>query len=208
MLNVLTSWLLHQIKPRTGITDIPPELFPLIASFLPLRSAPKTLRSLALGNRRLYRIVRPHLWARLVIPSERHISVIKKILDEPELGLAVREIYILSEPSVNTRIGYTSNVILGLHTLLKKQLVPRLVALGIFLLNTRESNEIMSSELIFDEDMFGDFWRDLRTQCPHLHTLLLRNMGNGSYDPWVTRTMIEEISCMSMSNRTAAFSLY
>ncbi|KAF8199434.1 hypothetical protein BJ912DRAFT_650518 [Pholiota molesta] len=90
-------------------STVPPELFPLIASFIPLRSAPHTLRALALGNRRFHDIVRPILYSRIIARNEDDaITVIQKILDEPQLGLAVTELYIMSELSVETRNGQKS----------------------------------------------------------------------------------------------------
>jgi hypothetical protein len=173
---------------------IPPELFPIIASFVPLRSAPCTLRSLALGNRRFYDIVRPLLFSRLILRNENDvISVFQKILDEPHLGLAVRELYVMSELSVEARRGEKPfDALVGLQMLLTKQLVPRLSALGIYLLQgwhfDEDDNLIMSHGRLL-----ADFWRGLRTQCPRLRTLALRNVGHGKEDPWLSGPVVDEI---------------
>ncbi|KAF8188079.1 hypothetical protein BJ912DRAFT_409672 [Pholiota molesta] len=113
----------------------PPELFPIIASFIPLRSAPRTLRSLALGNRRFYNICCPLLYSRLILRNEDDaIGVIQRIMDEPQLGLAVTELYIMSELSVEARKGKKPfNVVAGLQMLVTKGLIPRIIALGLYL---------------------------------------------------------------------------
>jgi hypothetical protein len=87
---------------------LPPELFSLIASFISLRSAPPTLLSLALGNRLFHSIVRPILYTRLILRNENDaVAVIQRILREPQLGLGVTELYVMSEVE---RVRSNSNV--------------------------------------------------------------------------------------------------
>jgi hypothetical protein len=79
-----------------ALTTLPTELFPVIASFISLRSAPRTLRALALGSHRFYDIFRPLLYSRLILRNEDDATaVIQRILDEPQLGLAVTELLLL-----------------------------------------------------------------------------------------------------------------
>jgi hypothetical protein len=120
-----------------GLTTLPQELFPVIAAFVPLRSAPGTLCALALGNHRFYNICRAILYSRLILRNEDDvIGVIRRIIDEPQLGLSVTELYIMSELSVATLKGKKPfDVVAGLQMLVTKSLIPRLVALGLYLLN-------------------------------------------------------------------------
>ncbi|KAF9477157.1 hypothetical protein BDN70DRAFT_922796 [Pholiota conissans] len=166
---------------------IPLELFPLIASFIPLRSASQTLLSLALGNHYLYDIVRPLLYSRLILGDETiTIKVIQKILDEPRLGMAVTEIYIMTALSMETREEKKPvDAIDGLQKLVDAKLLPRLVALGIHLLDGWEDPNPRSHLSI-------EFWRNLRAGCPQLNSLSLRNVGN-YFDQWISGPVIDEI---------------
>ncbi|KAF9481009.1 hypothetical protein BDN70DRAFT_920130 [Pholiota conissans] len=156
---------------------IPPELFPVIASFLPSRDAPRTLLSLALGNRRFYSIVLPLLYSRLVLGDEnKTISLLQRIVQEPELGLAVREVHLHVMP-----IGITARAMLFREkklftvisafrdTLVNGKLVPRLKTLRIYLL---DESYMISGQLA------PPFWTALRTECPLLKTVVLSGMGN------------------------------
>jgi hypothetical protein len=193
---------IHLIKTMPPST-IPPELFPLIASFLPLRSAPHTLRALALGNRRFHDIVRPILYSRIIARNEDDaLTVIQKILDEPQLGLAVTELYIMSELSMETRNGQKAfDVVAGLHMLVKKQLIPRTVALGIYLLHGWLYDEKWMP--IPNGRLLSDFWRDLRKECPRLRTLVLRNVGHTFMDRWQSGVVVDEMNSISVSDHTA-----
>ncbi|KAF8168702.1 hypothetical protein BJ912DRAFT_888931 [Pholiota molesta] len=175
----------------------PPELFPIIASFVPLRSAPHTLHALALGNRRFYDICRPLIYSRLILRNEDDaIGVIQKIMDEPQLGLAVTEIYIMSVLSVEAGNGKKPfDVVAGLQMLVTKGLIPRLVALGLYPLKdwTYDKN----FEIILQGRLLVDFWIKLRNECPRLHTLILRNVGQSFMDPWITGPVIDEINSLS-----------
>jgi hypothetical protein len=184
-------------------STIPPELFPLIASFIPLRSAPHTLRALALGDRRFHDIVRPILYSRIIVRNEDDaLTVIQKILDEPQLGLAVTELYIMSELSVETRKGQKSfDVVAGLHMLVKKQLIPRTVALGIYLAHGWIYDE--NWEPIQNGRLLSDFWRNLRKECPRLRTLVLRNVGHTFIDPWQSGDVVDEMNAISVSDRAS-----
>jgi hypothetical protein len=189
--------------PINPFIMIPPELFPIIASFVPLRSAPHTLRSLALANRRFYDIVYPLLYSHLILRTEDDaITVIQKILGEPQLGLAVRELYIMSNLSVETRQGEKPfDVLVGLQMLVKRQLIPRIVALGVYLLNGWHYDEDYNPVVLHGR-LLDDFWSDLRVECPRLRSLALRNMGGGFTDPWLSGSVIDEINCILASSRT------
>jgi hypothetical protein len=189
------------MNPAPALTKFPPELFPVIASFVPLRSAQHTLRALALGNRRFYNIFRPLLYSRLILRNEDDaIGVIQRLMDEPQLGLAVRELYIMSELSVKAWKGKKPfDVVGGLQMLVAKGFVPRMTALGLYLLKGWIYDKA-HKVILRRGRLLADFWVDLRTGCPRLRTLILRNVGHSGRDPWLTGRVIDEIISLSVSD--------
>ncbi|KAF8168712.1 hypothetical protein BJ912DRAFT_862685, partial [Pholiota molesta] len=160
------------------IAHIPPELFPIIAAFIPLRSAPSTLRAIALGNRRFYNICRPLLYSRLILRNEDDaIAVIQRIMDDPQLGLLVTELYIMSGLSLKARKGKKPfEVVAGLKILVAKGLIPRITALGLYLLKGWTYDEHFYA--MSRGRLLAGFWINLRNECPRLRTLILRNVGH------------------------------
>jgi hypothetical protein len=189
----------HTVLPLT----LPPELFPAIASFVPLRSAPHTLRALALGNRRFYNICRPLLYSRLILRNEDDaIGVIQRIIDEPQIGFAVTELYIMSELSIEARKGKKAfDVVAGLQMLVTKGLLPRMNAFGLYLLKGWANDE--NFRIVSCGRLLADFWINLRNNCPRLRTLILRNVGHSFDDPWLTGIVIDEIISLLVSNTIA-----
>ncbi|KAF9481013.1 hypothetical protein BDN70DRAFT_573303 [Pholiota conissans] len=186
--------------------SIPPELFPIIASFIPLRYAPKTLLSLALVNHHFYWVARPLLYSRIVVGNEENTRmVLKKIINEPQLGMAITEIYIMTELSEDTLDGKheSYDVMGGLRYIsVKKKLVPRLVALHIYLLDGwfepfRNTNSSMLGKSYSPFRL--SFWTTLRVVCPQLQSLSLRNMGYASFDlnSWLEGDVVDEIMSFS-----------
>ncbi|KAF8168691.1 hypothetical protein BJ912DRAFT_934239 [Pholiota molesta] len=177
----------------------PPELFPVIAAFVPLRSAPRTLRALALGNRRFYNTCRPLLYSRLILRNEDDaIDVIQRIMDEPQLGLAVTELYIMSELSDEARKGEKAfNIVAGVQTLLSKGLLPRIIALGLYLLKGWIYDKNFKVLRCGTGRLLAEFWITLRNECPRLRTLILRNVGHSFMAPWLTGAVIDEINSLS-----------
>jgi hypothetical protein len=183
-----------------SLSTIPLELFPQIASHIPLRSAPGTLLSLALVNHYFYDIVSPLLYSRLILRNEDDaIAVIRKIMNDPQLGLAVTELYIMSELSVETRCGEKPfDVLVGLQVLLGKALIPRLVALGIYLLQGWCDDENPDVSRLHSR-LSSEFWNNLRSKCPRLHTLAVRNIAHDFDDPWVSGATIDGLKSFSAS---------
>ncbi|KAF8188100.1 hypothetical protein BJ912DRAFT_904177 [Pholiota molesta] len=171
-----------------GLTTLPSELFPVIAAFVPLRAAPPTLRALALANRQCYNLCRSLLYSRLILRSEDDaIGVIQRIIAEPQIGFAVTELYIMSELSIEARTGKKAfDVVAGLQMLVTKGLLPRMIALGLYLLKGWAYDE--DSKKVSCGHLLADFWINLRNNCPRLRTLILRNVGHSFHDPWLTGT--------------------
>ncbi|KAF8188120.1 hypothetical protein BJ912DRAFT_410408 [Pholiota molesta] len=177
---------------------IPPDVFPLIASFIPLRAAPPTLRALALGNRRLHDIVRPLLYSRLILRTEDDaIAIFQKILRDPRLGLAVTELHVMSDLSDAAREGEMPfDVLAGIQMLVKKRLMPRLSALSIHLLKGWVCDEY-GEPITVRGRLLDYFWSNLRDASPRLRTLVLQNVGCVSddlWDRWLSGTAIDELN--------------
>ncbi|KAF8166199.1 hypothetical protein BJ912DRAFT_1002906, partial [Pholiota molesta] len=173
--------------------DIPADVVYLIASFIPSHSAPPTLRALALGNRHLHDIVLPLLYSRLVLRTEHAaLTVFQRILRDPYLGRAVTQLHVMSNLSDAARGGATPfDVLGGIQLLVAKRLVPRLSALGIHLMGGDEEPIIVPGRLR------AEFWGNLRDACPRLRALVLRNVGYGSHDLWLSGTAIDAFNSIS-----------
>ena len=107
-------------------TKLLPELFPLITSHLPLYVTPSTLLSLALTNHWYYEVVHELLYSRLILRNEKDaITTFLKILDNPNLGKAVREVHVMSELTVATMEGKTAfDAVTGLKKIIKAGSIP------------------------------------------------------------------------------------
>ncbi|KAF9484204.1 hypothetical protein BDN70DRAFT_872905 [Pholiota conissans] len=178
--------------------SIPPEIFAHITSFIPLHLGPKILLSLVLGNRRFYDIFYPILYSRLVLRNEDDaIMVFQRILSEEHLGLSVTQIHLMSELSLETRhCAKPFDVLVGLEAMVKNRRLPRLATLNIHLLKGWHYDKHW--RLIWGHGRLTvDFWRTLRTECPRLRGLTLRNVGHGPTDTWLSGSVIDEINCFT-----------
>ncbi|KAF9471095.1 hypothetical protein BDN70DRAFT_888466 [Pholiota conissans] len=173
---------------------IPPELFPHIAAFLPLRAAGPTLLSLSLTNHAIHHLVYPLLYSRLILRNEDSaLSAMQKILDVPQLGIAVTELHVMTELSSEARKGTKPfDVVEGLQRMVEGNLLPRLIALGLYLTDgwvfDEEYNPILTHGRIS-----VDFWRYLRVACPRLKSLSLQNLGHSFDDPWFSGPVLDEV---------------
>ncbi|TFK20753.1 hypothetical protein FA15DRAFT_673218 [Coprinopsis marcescibilis] len=94
------------------LEDIPPELFPLFATHIPLHSTPSTLLSLSLTSRVLYKRIIPLVWAHLILTSEGHAAAVigRLARDGKGLGKLVKGIYIRAELSIPSERRATSRI--------------------------------------------------------------------------------------------------
>lgn len=177
---------------------LPAELFAIIASFVPLTLAPSTLLSLALVNRELQGTVLPLLYARLILKNEADaLSVFGKILEEPERGLAVKELYVMSSLSRATRRGGIEfDTVIGIRSIVDRGLLPRLSVLGVYLTrNWSADRQFVRGRLP------TQFWKNLRSQCPQLRTIILRNVRDTVDYPWLQRTIIDDMGLFEVCLR-------
>ncbi|KAF8963497.1 hypothetical protein BDZ97DRAFT_999356 [Flammula alnicola] len=144
-----------------------PELFPLIASHLPLHATPSTLLALALANHAFYDIVQPLLFSCLVLKNENDaLAVIERLLDDPQLGRNVRELYVMSDLSPATRAGDNPfDVVTGFRKVIEGGLLPRLYTFGFYLLQHWYKDENRDDVLGYGH-FPAEFWTNIRINCP------------------------------------------
>lgn len=158
----------------TGINDLPPEVFGVIADHIPLPARPYTLRSLAITNRHISQIIIPYfLYEHIIVHKEETlIPVIDLLCREDQTRVMVRGIYIrafLSKSRHGQRGEYP--------VIAKLQELFSLVGLsGVHSINLRlGSYEKGSPEppgLSNPFESLGEgFWTSLRKGCPNLRTL-------------------------------------
>lgn len=179
------------------IIRLPPEIYPLIATNLPLYSTSSTLLALALVNHHISDIVLPLLNSRLILKNETDaLNVIKGLRDNPELGKTVYEIHILSNLSLATRRGENPfDVITGLENLIKVSCFPNIHTLGLYLLSGwhHEIQDFQFQRVVGFGRLRSDFWINLRKNCPRLRGLILRNIADDMDDPWVDDSGLLEV---------------
>ncbi|KAJ3509938.1 hypothetical protein NLJ89_g4951 [Agrocybe chaxingu] len=176
------------------LNDLLPEIFPIVASLLPLHATPSTLLSLALVNKHTASIVLPLVYSRLILKNEDDaLKVIQKLLDEPELGKVVRELHILSDLSVATRNGERPfDVVRGLEKVIAAGSLPYIHTLGLELLTGWHYDDEFEAVEGFGE-LRREFWEALRKNCPRLRGLVLRDIADNEEDPWLEESGLLEI---------------
>jgi hypothetical protein len=161
------------------VNNVPPEIFPIVASFLPLHATPSTLLSLALANRHIHSIILPILYSCLILKNENHaLKFLQKLLDEPEFGKVVREIYILSGLSLATRNGENPfDVLRGLEMVIAAGSLPYIHTLGLHLLAGWHYDDEFRPIDGFGQ-LSSEFCESLRKNCPRLRGLVIRDIAD------------------------------
>jgi hypothetical protein len=164
---------------NSPLDDLPPEIFPIIASLLPLHATPSTLLSLALVNHRISSIVLPILNSCLILKNENHaLKFLQKLLDNPELGKVVREVHIMSGLSLATRNGENPfDVLRGLEKVIGAGLLPHIHTFGLHLLTGWHYDDEF-----LPIDGFGrlgsEFWESAKKNCPRLRGFVIRDTAD------------------------------
>ena len=176
-----------------------PELFPLIASHLPLYATPSTLLSLALTNHGIYEIVHDLLYSRLILRNEMDaISAFQRILTTPELGKLVRELHVMSELTVGTMNRETVfDTVTGLKKVIKAGYLPYLQTFSLHLLKECYHDQAWCDRVGFGHLPAG-FWDDLKRNCPRIRTIVLSGIGDQKDDPWLHESGIYELKGMKV----------
>lgn len=183
-----------------GALKILPELFPLIASHLPLYATPSTLLSLALTNHGIYGIIHDLLYSRIILRNEMDaISTFQRILTTPELGKLVRELHVMSELTVGTMKGETVfDTVTGLKKVIKAGSLPHLHTLSLRLLKECYHDQAWCDRAGFGHLPSG-FWDDLRNSCPRIRSIVLSGIGDQKDDPWLHESGIYELKGLKVS---------
>ena len=186
-------------KPTFTRLKLLPELFPLVASHLPLCATPSTLLSLALTSREIYEIVHDLLYSRLILRNEKDaISTFQRILSNPDLGKAVRELYVMSELTVATMNGETAfDTVTGLKRLVKAGAFPYLHTFVLRLLRECRHQQDWCGVKGFGH-LPADFWEDLHNNCPRVRTIDLSGIGDKMDDEWLDKSGIYELKGMKV----------
>ncbi|KDR76891.1 hypothetical protein GALMADRAFT_246000 [Galerina marginata CBS 339.88] len=178
------------------LAAVPPELFAVFASHLPLHATPPTLLSLALVNRGLSGIALHLIHSCIVLKSEGDAAkMIQRLLEDVSLGRTVQELHIMYKPQSRDANGSSSGVVARLQDVIDLGLLPNMHTLGIKLVrwSTRKLGKYAKLNL--------GFFRHLRLKCPRCKGLLLENTGDTSVDHWLDGTGlfdIDDLSCLSL----------
>lgn len=175
---------------RPGILSLLPELYPNIASSLPLQIVPSTLLSLALTTSKIYRHAHAVLYSHVIATTEEQaFKLLRKIAKEKHLGLLVRELYIMFKLSGDTRKkGNGRTVLAELHEIIKSGHLPGLHTLGLTLAHGWYSDEHLNVLEGYDQ-LPRSFWGHLEKECC-LRTLYLHGIGETSSYPWIGESEI------------------
>ncbi|KDR68803.1 hypothetical protein GALMADRAFT_231127 [Galerina marginata CBS 339.88] len=178
------------------LEELPPELFPAIVSHLPLYATPTTVLSFALANRRISETVLPLINTCIILRREKDgLKMIQRLLANPNTGLAVRELYIMSELSREARNGdyFPFNVVSGLQDVIEAGLLPYIHTLGLTLLDGRHLDEDEQSTVHCSKLRSG-FFDNLHNKCPRLQALILRDIGDEEGDSWLDDSGLFELN--------------
>lgn len=177
------------------LNDLPSEIFPVVASLLPLHATPSTLLSLALVNHHISSIVLPLLYSRLILKNENHaLKFLQKLLDEPEFGKVVREVHILSDLSLATRNGENPfDVVRGLKKVIGAGSLPYIHTLGLHLLSGWQYDDEYDEPIEGFGQLGSGFWQSLRKNCPQLRGLVICNIVESDENPGFHESGLFEI---------------
>jgi hypothetical protein len=193
-----------------------PEIFPTIASHLPLYVHPATLLALALTNRKIKDIILPCILYRHVhVKGEAHalhvISMLKAdTIERTERDLLprghfTRRLFISSELSERAQASGVDTV-RELRALIDFGGLRNLVSLGLHMgpgwFQDKEYHSIWESDRL---DV--SFWRSLKENCPELVEISLTGLKGGSESRWIENSGLYEFKVCSNLGRDAPAAL-
>ncbi|KAF8895833.1 hypothetical protein CPB84DRAFT_1848174 [Gymnopilus junonius] len=180
----------------TPFSALYPELFSLIASHLPLHSAPPTLLALALTNHTYHNVARPLLFSRIILRNERDaLNFTELLVAQPSLGNLVQELHVKSQMSVQTHNSNTCfDIVTGLMKVIEANILYNVHTLG-FNLHTQPwwLDDAHSNSTIRYGQLPKDFWRILHSNCPRLKSIMLSGVGDSKEDRWLDRAEIFDL---------------
>ena len=170
------------------LSDLIPELYPVIAAHLPLYATPSTLLALALTNHHISEIALPLVYSRVVVKNELNATlVLQKLVDNPSVGLIIHELHIMSDLSVDTRNqNPPSDVIRRVEDVISKGYLPFIHTLGLHLMNRWYYDSNKDYEPVNGFGQLGkEFGAQLKEKCPRLRGLILKGFMDNLDEPWV-----------------------
>lgn len=154
-----------------------PELFPVVASLLPLHATPSTLLSLALVNHHISSIVLPLLYSILILNNRNDaLKVLQKLLHEPDLGKVVRQVHIFYDWFPVTWDKTPFDVPKELETVINAGSLPYIHTLGLYLMAGWYYN--CHEHMPCFNQPGAEFYESLGKKCPRLRTLIIRDISN------------------------------
>ena len=189
-------------KKQGPLNELIPEIYPIIAAHLPLYVTPSTLLALALTNHHISKIALPLVYSRVLLKDELNATlVLQKLVDNPPVGLMIRELHIMSDLSVETRNqNPPSDVIRRVEDVISKGYLPFIHTLGLHLTKRWYYDPDKDYEPV---NGFGqlrkDFCAQLKEKCPRLRGLILKGFSDDLDEPWVEESGFLQVPVSAVS---------
>ncbi|KAF9535012.1 hypothetical protein CPB83DRAFT_843334 [Crepidotus variabilis] len=180
------------------LENLVPEIYPIIASHLPLHATPSTLLSLALINRYVHQIVMPILHSRLILKNESDaIAMLQKLAENPTFGRVVRELHIMSNLSKESRRQNPPvDVIQRVQDVILHGNLPFLHSLDLQILHVYYYHENTSAPGL--GQLRKEFCKRVKEQCPRLKCFHLEGFQDYNNSGWM-----EESGCFEVTGLTS-----
>ncbi|KAJ3500893.1 hypothetical protein NLJ89_g9588 [Agrocybe chaxingu] len=150
--------------------DLFPELYPLIASHIPLHATPQTLLSLAITNRHLSEFILPLVHQCLILRDENSImKVLHKVSVDSAFSVRVRELHLICMGSISKKDD-AFDAIKELEKVVAAGALPNLHTLG-----------LRSCEYESDPDDHPNFWAIVDEHCRRLRRIRLMDVYGAEY---------------------------
>ncbi|CAA7267319.1 unnamed protein product [Cyclocybe aegerita] len=147
-----------------------PELYPLIASHIPLHATPQTLLSLAITNRHFSEFILPLVHQCLILRDEDSImKALHKISVDSAFGIRVRELHLICMGSISKKDD-AFDTIKELEKVVAAGALPNLHTLG-----------LRSCEYESNPDDHPNFWAIVNEHCRWLRRIRLMDVYGAEY---------------------------
>ena len=187
------------------LTNVPPEIYSIIATHLPLHATPSTLLSLGLANHHISEIAPPLLYSRLVLKNEEDaLLILQKLASDSSFGPVVRELHILSNLSRETRIyDPPLDVITRVSDVILKGSLPFIHTLDLHL------GDGWYYDQFYPVQGFArpgkELWLHIKEMCPRLKALILVGFQDHPNNPWIEDSGLPSLHvpvCIILLNAT------
>lgn len=177
-----------------GIHEVPPELYPIIISYLPLYATPLTVLTLATTNRHISEIVIPLLHRCIILrDGDQASTFLKNVIGNLTLGKLVRELHIMAENCPPGDRVSAWMVVERLQDVISRGCIPSIRVLDVQLMG-------MEYTRLGRGYIQEDFWIQLKEYCPQLHAIVMKGFL-GMVKTWFDESCIMQIAVsMLISN--------